>query len=73
VDPFVREFFDERHAAVMSTLKSIADKQDVTNGRITKAEQEIVRLQERTHPWTATGVGAGLMGALMVAKEWLKK
>jgi hypothetical protein len=65
--PTLREFLDERHdalmdanrerhAAVMRGLDEIKEKQDLTNGRVRKAEQNIAVLT-----W-AYGVGAAVIG-----------
>jgi hypothetical protein len=41
-------------------LDAILVQVKTTNGRVDKAEDEIIRLQERTGPWTAGGVLSGL-------------
>jgi hypothetical protein len=65
--PTLREFLDERHealmeanrerhSAVMRVLEEIKDKQEITNGRVTKAEQNLAVLN-----W-AYGVGILVIG-----------
>lgn len=55
----LRDYLDERHVAVVALLTRIEVKQDLTNGRIGKAEKAIAVLS-----W-AYGLGVVVLGWLV--------
>lgn len=69
----LREFLDDRHKALMTELVEIKLQVTATNGRLQKAEQDIAVLKDRANPWTAGGIGAGLVAALGAAYELFKR
>ncbi len=54
------EVITYRLSAIDEKLDKILEQVKRTNGRVDNAEDNIIRLQERTGPWTAGGVLSGL-------------
>ena len=54
------EVITYRLSAIDKKLDEILEQVKRTNGRVDKAEDELIRLTERTGPWTAGGVLSGL-------------
>lgn len=75
----LREYLDERHQAVMAELRQIKEYQRIQNGRVDKAEDAIIVLQERTdtaqrrgNGGLATGIASGLALAATMLWERMK-
>jgi hypothetical protein len=54
------EVITYRLADIDKKLDQILEQVKRTNGRVDRAEDEIIRLTERTGPWTAGGIVSGL-------------
>lgn len=70
----LREYLDERHQALMAELRAIKEYQRAQNGRVDKAEDAIIVLQERTdtaHRRGNGGIATGIGAALAVAASML--
>lgn len=69
----MREFLEQRITQQDKMLAAILEQTTLTNGRLRVAERDIAVLKDRANPWTAGGVGAGLMAAAAAAFEYLKR
>lgn len=64
------EVLSYRLAEMDKKLDQILAQVKATNGRVDKAEDDIIRIQERTGPWTAGGILSGV--SVIVYAVWDK-
>lgn len=71
--PVSREVVDLQFQVINDKLDEILKQAKLTNGRISDAEDDIIRLQERTGPWTAGGLSGLIALGLGALYEFFKK
>ena len=77
--PNLREYLQLQHNDLVRRLDEISHKQDITNGRVIKAEVDIAILKERAESahrhgvgGLVTGIGSGLALAASLLWERVK-
>lgn len=71
--PVSREVVDLQFQVINDKLDEILKQAKMTNGRVSRAEDDIIRLQERANPWTAGGLSSLLALGLGALYEFFKK
>lgn len=71
--PLSREVVDLQFQVINDKLDKILDQARLTNGRVSKSEDDIIRLQERTGPWTAGGLSSLIALGLGALYEFFKR
>ena len=71
--PMSREVVDLQFQVISDTLGEILKQAKMTNGRVSRGGDDIIRLQERANPWTAGGLSGLLALGLGALYEFFKK